>query len=257
MIFAESVGFHGRGAAALYETYRGICENGELVEAGGFKYLRWAVGEHVELWTQVRDGKPEITLNYYYAGETRMRVALMEKTPRRETLLSDGAFFCRGVGFAGEGFVAGRNPFVFDTIDYHRYDSLRLPRLATVQLTACAFRLTGFEYEEDYDEAYPADAAGFCWDYKHFIPALMFDRERGEDGELQSANAEVSGLVSDTAIVTNPVTGLDFCWARLETIGGELDVVCAPDKLDGYLVKGGIAVARSYLYGRLAEDDCN
>jgi hypothetical protein len=116
--------------------------------------------------------------------------------------------------------------------------------------------MAGFENEDEYDEAYPADEQGYCWDYKHFIPALMLN-PRGEGGELQSASAEVSGWVSDTAILTNPVTGLDFCWARLDTIGGEVDVVCSPDRLSGYLVKGGLAASNCYLYGRLIEDDSN
>ncbi len=257
MIFSACVGFPRRGAAKLLETYQRMCEEGELVEAGGFKYLKWEVGERVELWADVKDGKPEMIYRTFYAGEARMKVALMERTPRRDEMLSDGAFFCRGKACESDGWVAGRNPFIFDAIDFHRYDTLSLPRVTTVQLTAFSFRMTGFEDEEAYDEAHPADDKGYCWDYKHFIPALIVDRERGEGGELQSAHAEVSGYVCDTDIITNPVTGQDFCWARLDTIGGEVDVVCAPDRLNGYLVKDGLAVTNCYLYGRPAQDDSN
>jgi hypothetical protein len=257
MIFAACVGFYGGGDAGLLQTYLRMCEHGEVVEAGGFKYLKWSVGENVELWTDVKEGKPEMLFKSYYAGGACMKVALIESGPRRDGALSDGAFLCRGCGFTGEGFVAGRNPFIFDTPDFHRHEGLSLPRLSSVQLTAFSLRMTGFEDEEAYDEAYPADNEGFCWDYKHFIPALMFDRERGEGGELQSAHAEVSGYVGDTAIITNPVTGQDFCWARLDTIGGEVDVVCAPDRLSGYLVKGGLAATSCYLFGRPVQDDSN
>jgi hypothetical protein len=243
MLFAECLGFYDGGFASMFETYKSLCENGELVEAGGFKYLKWVVGEHLELWTPVKDGEAQFLFNSYYAGETRMTVALIEKTPRHKTTLSDGAFLCRGRGFAGRDYVGGLNPFIFDTMEYHLYDGLVLPRVATVQLTAFAFAVTGFEDDEAYDDEYPADANGYSWDYRHFIPELMWDKERGEGGELQSANAEVSGFVEDTAILTNPLTGIDFCWARLDTIGGEIDVVCPPERLGGFLVKGGIAVA--------------
>jgi hypothetical protein len=257
MIFADCVGFNGGDAASLLQTYLRMCEHGEVVEAGGFKYLKWSVGENVELWTDVKEGKPGMLFKSFYAGAARMKVALIEKTPRRDPALSDGAFLCRGCGFAGAGYVAGRNPFIFDAPDFHRYDGLSLPLIGSVQLTAFSFRMTGFEDEDAYEEAYPADDQGFCWDYKHFIPAFMLDEQRGEGGELQSAHAEVSGYVSDTGIITNPVTGQDFCWARLDTIGGEVDVVCAPDKLSGYLVKGGLAATSCYLYGRPAQDDSN
>jgi hypothetical protein len=256
MLFAASVGFYDRGIVDLYETFLRMCEHGEMIEAGGFKYLKWSVGEQVELWTHLKDGKPEMLFNSYYAGHTRMKVALLEKMPRRETTLSDGAFLCRGCASAGAGWIAGRNPFIFDTLDYHRYDGVSLPRLCTVQLTAFSFQMTGYENEDEFDEAYPADEEGYCWDYKHFVPALMLKR-RDEAGELQAATTEISGYVRDTGIITNPATGLDFCWAKLETIGGEIDVVCAPDKLSGYLVTGGIAATQCYLYGRLTEDECN
>ena len=257
MIFAACVGFPERGAAALLETNRRIREQGELVEAGGFKYLKWEVGERVELWTDVKDGKPEMLFKTFYAGEARMKVALIEKTPRRDAVLSDGAFLCRGKAYEGAGWVAGHNPFIFDAIDFHRYDSLSLPRVGTVQLTAFSYYLTGFEDEEVYEEAYPPNENGYAWAARHFIPGLIYDGQRGEGGELQQAHVEVSGYVNDTDIITNAVTGRDFCWARLDTVGGEVDVVCAPDNLSGYLVKGGIAVSRGFLYGRPAWDDSN
>jgi hypothetical protein len=256
MIFESDVGFRDRSSARIFETFRQMCEHGEIVETAGMKYLKWAVGEKLELWTRFKDGAPEPLFYAYYAGESRMTVALLEKTPRRDGIRADGAFFCRGLGCAGADWVAGRNPFVFDSPYYHRYDDLSLPRVTTVQLTAFAFEMTGYETEEDYDEAYPADEEGYCWDYKHFVPACM-TTPRGEDGELADAGAEVSGFVQDTGIITNPITGYDFCWARVETIGGDVDVVCSPDRLSGFLVKGGIAVTTCYLFGRLIANDSN
>lgn len=256
MIITSSVGFLDRNAVDFYNTYLQICEHGEIVETKSAKYLRWAVSENLELWTRVKDDGPEMHFHSYYAGHARMTVALIEKTPRRKETLSDGAFLCRSSASAGAGWIAGRVPFVFDTPDFHRYDDLQLPRLATVQLTAFAFNVEGFEDEDEYDKAYPADEEGYCWDYKHFVPAYMLN-PRGEDNELQPACTQVSGFVLDAGIITNPVTGLDFCWAKVETIGGEVDVVCSPDKLSGYLVKDGIATLNCYLYGRLIEDRSN
>jgi hypothetical protein len=256
MAYKADVGFYDRNAVRHLEVYEQLCKHGEMIEAGEAKYLKWDVGQNLELWTRVKEGVPEMLYYVSYTGEARLKVALLEKMPRPESLLSEGAFYCRGAASAGADWLAGRNPFIFDTIHYHCYDGLSLPRLSTIQLTGFAFRMTGFENEEEYDEAYPGDEEGYCWDYKHFIPALML-KPRGDDGELQSASAEVSGWVSDTGIVTNPVTGLDFCWARLETIGGEVDVVCAPERLSGYLVKGGLAATECYLYGRLMDDECN
>jgi hypothetical protein len=256
MIFEADIGFRDRSAEGTLETLRQMREHGEVLETAGMRYLKWAVGEKLELWARFKDGSFGPLFFPYYAGDSRMKVALLEKTPRREVLPSDGAFLCRGGASAGADWVAGRNPFVFDTLDYCRYEGLSLPRLSDVQLTAYAFEMTGYEGEEEYDEAYPADEQGYCWDYKHFVPLCMAT-PRGEGGELQDAGAEISGFVRDTAIVTNPLTGLDFCWARVETIGGEVDVVCSPERLSGYLVVGGVAATNCYLFGRLIEDDSN
>jgi len=256
MAYKADVGFYDGDAVRHLEIFEQLCRHGGVVEAGGVKYLKWEVGERLELWTRLKDDKPEMLYFACYAGEARMKVALISKMPRRETTLSEGAFLCRGKASAGADWVAGRNPFIFDTPHYHTYDGLSLPRLSTVQLTGFAFRMNGFENEEEYDEAYPADAEGYCWDYKHFLPALMY-APRAERGELQSASAEVSGWVLDTSIITNPLTGRDFCWAKLDTVGGEVDVVCAPERLSGFLVKGGLAAAECYLYGRLADDEYN
>ena len=256
MYFESDVGLRDRSAVALLKTFHQMREHGEVVETAGMKYLKWSVGEGLELWTKFKDGEPEMLFSPYYAGASRMKVALIEKTPRQKPLRADGAFFCRGGASAGSGWVAGRNPFVFDALGYHRYDGLSLPRVGSVQLTAFAFEVTGYENEEEYDEAYPPDEHGYCWDYKHFVPLCMVE-PRGEGGELQPACAEVSGYVRETGIMTNPLTGHDFCWARVETVGGEVDVVCSPDRLSGYLLEGGIAVTNCYLFGRPVEDDSN
>jgi hypothetical protein len=256
MIITSSVGFRDRNSFDFYNTYLQLCENGEIFETKNAKYLRWDVGDNLELWTRVKDEGPEMHYHSCFEGDARMTVALLEKTPRRKEMFSDGAFFCRSSASAGAGWLAGRAPFVFDTPYFHRYDDLQLPRLASVQLTAFAFTMQGFADEEEYDVAYPADEEGYCWDYKHFVPACMIE-PRGEDNELQPACGEVSGYVLDSGILTNPSTDLDYCWAKVETIGGEVDMVCAPDRLSGYIVKGGIAVANCYLYGRLIEDRSN
>src|SRR4051812_6021702 len=114
MTFKEDLGFPDGSVVENYETYKQMCEEGELFELNGSKYIRWSPGEGLELWTRVENGMAKAAFYSYYAGEARMRVLLLEKTPRAEPTLSDGAFLCRSSAYAGDGWLAGKLAFVFD-----------------------------------------------------------------------------------------------------------------------------------------------
>lgn len=250
------MGFHDSSGLDRLRTLALMSEHGEFVEAGEVKYLKMAVGERLELWTRMNGNEPDGDIHSYFLGESRFPVALLQKMARSSTSLSDGAFLCRSKPCAGESWVAGQIPFVFDAPDYHRYEGLTLPRVAVVQITGSAKTVVAYESEEEYDEANPPDDDGYGWQARHFLPVYMM-KPRNDEGEFQYPMAEVAGFVLEADIVTNPLTGLDFCWANVETICGEVDVVCAPEQLEGYLHVGGVVVANCFLNGRILTDDSN
>jgi hypothetical protein len=103
-------------------------------------------------------------------------------------------------------------------------------------------RLAGPDAVEDDDPGFLAGAS--------FIPSTMlFEKETPDD--FPKPTAHVSGVVLETAIITNPATQQDFSWARIETAAGEMDLIVCPELLDGYLVEGGVAAGHCYLSGRL------
>jgi hypothetical protein len=70
---------------------------------------------------------------------------------------------------------------------------------------------------------------------------------------VPEAYAILTGHVLETSIITNPITDSDFCWAKIRTLGGELDMVADPLMLNGFLVKGGIISGSFWLSGRLPD----
>lgn len=256
MTYISDMGFRDECGLDRLHTLTLMSERGELVETKAVKYLKLSVDERLELWTRMVEGEPDSNIHAYFVGESRFPVALIEKMPRSKLTFSDGAFLCRSKPAAGAGWVSGQIPFVFDAPDYHRYDDLTLPRVAVVQITGSTKQIIAYESEDEYEEANPPDDEGYGWGAMHFLPIYMME-PRNEDNELQHPLAEVSGFVLDTDIITNPLTGLEFCWAKVETICGEIDVVCSPDQLEGYLHKGGVATASCYLNGRILRDDSN
>ena len=256
MTYISDMGFYDGCGLDRLRTLTLMSEQGEFVETKAAKYLKLSVGDRLELWTQVVNGEPDANIHAYFVGESRFPVALIDRMPRKKISLSDGAFLCRSKPCAGAGWVAGQIPFVVDMPDYYRYDDLTLPRVAALQVMGSSKKVVAYESEEEYEEANPPDDAGYGFYAMHFIPTYLIE-PRKEDDELQYPLAEVSGFVLETDIITNPLTGLEFCWANIETICGEVDVVCSPHQLEGYLHKDGVVTASCFLYGRILSDDSN
>ena len=249
----SDIGFADGNGYERLKLVQQMQEKGEIIKTANSTYSKWDEGSGCEVWSKMNGKEIDGRLHAHFQGSARMRVALIEKMRRASEALSDGAFLCWSTPCQGENWVSGKLPFVFDAPDYDRYDGLQLPKLVEVQLTGFAFQLTGFESEEDYEEANPPDDEGYYFAARHFIPSV-FTAERGENNELQGCFAEISGDVLDTAIITNPATEADFCWAKVLTIGGEVDMVCAPQFLNGYLVTGGVVCGHVLVMGRLIDE---
>lgn len=65
------------------------------------------------------------------------------------------------------------------------------------------------------------------------------------------AYAIFTGHVLETSIITNPVTDHEFIWAKVRTLGGEVDMVSDPVLLNGPVVKGGVVSGSFWLSGRI------
>src|SRR5205085_2604545 len=125
-----------------------------------------------------------------------------------------------------------------------------VPSIGEVQLTAFAHELQAYESEAAY-AATQSGAVKFATE--SFIPAGLFNAATNEQNTPPQAYAIFTGRVLDTALITNPATEREFCWAHVRTLGGELDMVADPDLLDGYLTKGGIVGGSFWLSGRFSE----
>ncbi len=176
-----------------------------------------------------------------------MRVSITERIPRHEHSILDGAFY----GWAdprSEDPESGEFPFVFDLPDYDLHNSLQLPVAANVQIAAFAHHLNGFANEEAY---LASQREGRKFAPESFIPSGLFTPD-GKVTEPPQAYSIFSGHVLDTAVINNPATNHEFYWAKVRTLGGEIDVVADPQIVKGSIVKDGIVRGTFWLSGRLA-----
>jgi hypothetical protein len=243
----SSIGFHVETEEDFGRLVALAVEGGESFDAPAGSYVLWSPGKGVELWFQFnRDGEI-VGLNPHFAGRALMHVALTQRVPRPEHSPLDGAFYGWADPHGGEDFERGQYPFVFDAPDFALHDDLNFPSGHEVQLAAFAHELDVYENDEAYRAAQSED---IMMAPESFIPSGLFSPEGGR-AEQPKAFAIITGHVLETAIITNPATRLEFCAAKVRTLGGEVDVVADPETLNGFLAVGGVVSGSFWLSGRL------
>ena len=218
---------------------------GEVIPVRDGSYLKWSPGAGIELWAQLDLDHDIIGLNPHYAGSATMRIGLTQRVLRPQGTNLDGAFY----GWANpseDDSETGEFPFVFDAPDYRLHDDRAIPAIAEVQLAAFAHEQQGFANEKAFDESQAED---MMLASEAFIPSGLFTAEGST--EPPQAEAIFSGHIMKTAIITNPATEADLLWARVSTLGGEIEVVADPEVLEGSLVVGGVIKGSFWLTGRV------
>ena len=223
-------------------------EFGQKIESPNGSYTLWEPGNGIELWVQTNLHKRIIGMNLHFSGHSRMKVGLTRRILKIGQSILDGAFYAWAAPQRNEP-ESGYYPFVFDVPDYDLHNDVRVPSLATVQLTAFAHELEGFENTAAY---MAAQESGLSRAEESFIPSGLFTSgHRGGVREPPVAEAIFSGHVLVTQILINPVTDQRFYWARVRTLGGEVDVVADPQVVRGKVIRNGIIKGSFWLSGRL------
>ncbi|MBN1489910.1 MAG: hypothetical protein JXA69_08335 [Phycisphaerae bacterium] len=150
----------------------------------------------------------------------------------------DGVFTAGPAGSDGEGLRV-----MFCAPDYGLASDL-VPEggRVLVQLAAFAHHMRCEDIESEFVPT---------WWFKG-SPGLDF----GPDGRTEVPDpprpiVAFSGRINGYQRRANPVTGLLFEHMRVETCIGEVDVVAAPDSVDGQIEPGRMALGEFWLTGRI------
>lgn len=214
---------------------------GEGQRSRGGWYYSLGDGDGVELWLELRGEKSFVAIHPHLSGPTRRRVGLGAAVDR------DGV-----AGFSGWANPepgrpeAGSSPILFNVPDFRLLPAWSLPAEAVVQLAAFGETLEFF----DDDDAYLAAQAEreLKWGRQSFAALGTFAAET-EPGR-SPASALLGGSVREWQLRKNQLTRNEYLWARVETLGGELDVVADPKEVARSPVAGGIVFGRFWLSGR-------
>lgn len=239
-----AIGFPVKGDAE-FGHYAVITQfNGQLIETGVCNYRRMTAGDGVELWLEEDFAGAMAQMNPHFSGATRMRVRIVDRVviPRGATV--NNAFEGWADPDGANEEQLGAYPFVFDSPDFHLYDSMTLPLIEEVQIAAFVEDVSVYRSEE---ELRAANTGGLEYAVESFVPLNNFVG----DGAMSVAYAKMSGRVIETRIIENQKTPESFCWARLRTFGGEVDMVADPALLERTLEAGDIVSGYFWLSGRI------
>ncbi len=175
-----------------------------------------------------------------------MTVRLLNRVIHPKNTVLQGAF--HGWANPHAGLTPdGDYPFCFSVPDYRMHDGLTLPTEVSVQLAAFPNELLAFDNREVVrsSNTWMKDMAGeACIPTGTFLPG-------GQKIDPPKPEIMFAGTVLDTSQLTNPVTRQPFFWARVRTLGGELDVVADPTAVKGTIKKNGIVGSMCWLSGRI------
>jgi hypothetical protein len=222
---------------------------GDRISAPVGDYMRFAPGCGVELWVQVVNGNELIGCTPHFAGQGRMRLGVTQVITDQECVLDGGVH-----GWAdpqSDDPASGCYPVFIAVPDFAvLQQGLPQPDRLTLQVAAFAHELTVYATEAAFEQ----DSERFRLASEAFIPSGLFNLG-GEPEQPLRAEGIFAGHIVATELRTNPVTGLQFYWLLVQTLGAVIDVVADPVLVAEPPRVGGVAQGAGWLSGRVRDDD--
>lgn len=216
------------------------------VEAG--RYLCWTSDSGAETWVQLTHANEFVGFNPHYAGKGRMPVRVQQAVDRPESTALDGAYYAWANPQGGQS-ENGDYPFVFDVPDFQVEPLEALPWIGEAQLAAFSEQLKVFRDEEAFVASQTEEPrfASRC-----FIPTGLLKSE--EDSSPPQAFALINGRIREAARLRNELTGGEFVWLLVDTLGGSIDVVADFELLPGGVPRPGEVVSGTFwMSGRVLD----
>ncbi|ODA34962.1 hypothetical protein [Planctopirus hydrillae] len=211
-------------------------------------YWRWSSECGAEMWLQTNADNELVGMTPFFSGKSRVRVRLNARVTRHGDTPLEGAF--HGWADPDENDPeSGAFPFVFDAVDYCKYNDVILPSIVHSQIAAFAHEISVYPTLDAYNASQTGELR---FASQSFIPSGLFSSEGGST-EPPSSTAIFTGHVAETATKTNSLTGSKYYWAQVDTLGGSFDVLIDPELCHTTPVVGGVVSGSFWLCGRIIE----
>jgi len=213
----------------------------------GGRYLHWGSRSGAELWLQIDTDNIFIGMNPHYSGKSLVPVRLSERVIRPKDTVLDGAL--RGWAIWNDDDSESFE-LVFDVPDFGRQLTVLLPANRRVQIAAFAQEVSVFDSPKDYTASQTGELK---FAPQSFFPSGLLSPDL-ESIEPPEPYAIFSGHIVEADTRRNELTGSNFFWVLVETLGAVFDVVIDPGLLSVTPKVGGVLSGSFWLSGRIVSD---
>jgi hypothetical protein len=209
-------------------------------------YIAWSPGAGAELWLNLETGRDAQThvlrgVTPNFTGGGRMS-AVVEGLERNAEYPLEGEMLAWSEPV---GEAHGLYPFSATVPDFDHLAERELPFRAELAIAGFANDFAWWPSERDYEDAIANDETRFGT--HSFVPVGLF----GENVGRARSYGLVNGTLRSFSKAVNPATERPFVHARVETYGGEIDIVAPPDRVVGEPNVGAVVRATCWLVARV------
>jgi hypothetical protein len=243
----STVGFSITSGEDLAALASQVADKAERISTPPGEYLKWAPPSGEQLWLQISPEGDAMGMSAHFGGKSSIRVAVEALVKRPTQTPLDGTF----LAWANppEGASAGGDyPFVFDCPDAATHLDLALPATVTAQVAAFAQRVTRYDSPAAFAAAQAAEGLDLA--SQSFIPSGLVSPS-GEPVTPPEPHALIAGHVLEGERRVNAISGAEYWWALVESVGGTFDVVIDPELLAEPPRPGNVLSGWFWLSGRL------
>lgn len=239
----EVIGFKTEDRKDFEQLGIDTADNGVKIDVSGtpFEYRQWRIGNGIELWVAIKNGKEIRCFSPYYSSSKKIEIVIIEE------VTDNDCDFCRGYyATRPDSQAAGDMPIIFHMPDsYLTRRKVKHNTLYPVELCGFAENIRYFENEELFNQV----SDGFSTDY--YIPSGTFS-PRDDDKEFkQNPRALLAGRIRGWRRIINPMTEQSFFHLNVDNSFGDLDVIVKTSDIKGELIEGGIIEGRFWFTGKI------
>lgn len=246
----SDIGFPTPDEQAVNEMIMHVLELAKPIQCEQGFYLKFSDASGAEIYLQGNFDQELIGFNPHFAGKSRRKVGLTRKIERDSSEL-DGGFHAWANPSDSDVEISGEYPFLFDVPNFRTVEIENLPFVKEIQLTSFGsndFQI--FATEQDYIDLQESELK---YAPKSFIPVGLFSFDENENIDLNVVHpiGKFAGEIKEFELKTNELSGQQFYWFLVETLGGETDVVVDPKFVTQEPQIGGIVSGQFWLSGKI------